>query len=348
MSIIQDFDLNNLDRLLRDFCERPQPLNLDTQLPQLIQALRADQLDLLPLPGQGSTLRRWQTLARVAGCDLALAKLYEGHTDAMAILAECGATHLVADGIWGVWAAEPPDARAQIVARDGDSVRLAGRKAWCSGALQIDRALITAWAEDDQPQLVAIELSQPSQGLNIESWQAVGMGTTASIEVTFDNSLALPSAAPGNTCRARDSGMAAPVLPPVGTVQRKPWRIICAPTVATRTPTSMPRLTSARSMPPCMAPAPHCANVRTGSISTPTRMPVSRYAAPAPRWSRRSTTSSTTSAGHWARAHFAATVISPASVPTCRSTCARAMPNGTWPRWASRSRRCRQERGNYE
>ncbi|WP_054884508.1 acyl-CoA dehydrogenase family protein [Pseudomonas sp. NBRC 111130] len=197
MSIIQDFDLNNLDRLLRDFCERPQPLNLDTQLPQLIQALRADQLDLLPLPGQGSTLQRWQTLARVAGCDLALAKLYEGHTDAMAILAECGAAHLVADGIWGVWAAEPPEARAQIVAREGDSVRLAGRKAWCSGALQIDRALITAWAEGDQPQLVAIELSQPSQGLNIESWQAVGMGTTASIEVTFDNSPGTAIGRPG-------------------------------------------------------------------------------------------------------------------------------------------------------
>ena len=51
MSIIQDFDLTNLDRLLRTFSERPQPLNLDTQLPQLLQALQADHLDLLPLPG---------------------------------------------------------------------------------------------------------------------------------------------------------------------------------------------------------------------------------------------------------------------------------------------------------
>ncbi len=77
MSIVQDFNLTTLDRLLRTFGERQQPLNLDTQLPQLIQALQADHLDLLPLPGQGNTLRRWQTLARVAGCDLALAKLYE-------------------------------------------------------------------------------------------------------------------------------------------------------------------------------------------------------------------------------------------------------------------------------
>ena len=93
MSIVQDFDLTNLDRLLRTFTERPQALNLDTQLPVLMQALQADHLDLLPLPGQGHTLQRWQTLARIAGCDLALAKLYEGHTDALAILAECGAPH---------------------------------------------------------------------------------------------------------------------------------------------------------------------------------------------------------------------------------------------------------------
>src|SRR5690606_22039233 len=65
MSIVQDFDLTHLDRLLRTFTERPQALNLDTQLLALMQALQADHLDLLPLPGQGHTLQRWQTLARI-------------------------------------------------------------------------------------------------------------------------------------------------------------------------------------------------------------------------------------------------------------------------------------------
>ena len=41
----------------------------------------------LPLPGSGQTLRRWQALAEVAASDLALAKLFEGHTDALAIMA---------------------------------------------------------------------------------------------------------------------------------------------------------------------------------------------------------------------------------------------------------------------
>lgn len=133
---------------------------------------------------------------RVAGCDLGLAKLYEGHTDALAILAECGAAQHAHDGIWGMWAAEPPDARAHIVARHGERVQLQGRKAWCSGALQIDRALLTAW-ENDQPQLVAIELSHPSQRIQAEQWQAVGMASTASVTIEFDNSPGLAIGTPG-------------------------------------------------------------------------------------------------------------------------------------------------------
>lgn len=196
MSIVQDFDLTNLDRLLRRFGARPQAIDLDTLLPELLQAMQADHLDLLPLPGQGQTLKRWQTLARVAGCDLTLAKLYEGHTDALAILAECGAAHHAQDGIWGVWAAEPPDARARIVERHDGQVRLQGRKAWCSGALQIDRALITAW-ENDQPQLVAIELSHPSQRIQADQWQAVGMATTTSVSIEFDDTPGLAIGLPG-------------------------------------------------------------------------------------------------------------------------------------------------------
>lgn len=189
-------DFAHLDRLLHRFGTRSRAIDLDPLLPELLQALRAEQLDLLPLPGHGRTLERWRALARVAGCDLGLAKLYEGHTDALAVLAECGAAQHAHDGIWGMWAAEPPDARAHIVARDGERVQLQGRKAWCSGALQINRALLTAW-ENDQPQLVAVELSHPSQRIQAEQWQAVGMASTASVTVEFDNSPGLAIGTPG-------------------------------------------------------------------------------------------------------------------------------------------------------
>ncbi len=63
----------------------------------------------LPLPGGGRTRQRWAVLAQLAGEDLSLARLAEGHTDALAILAELGApTAPPAGSRWGVWAAQPP------------------------------------------------------------------------------------------------------------------------------------------------------------------------------------------------------------------------------------------------
>ncbi|MGC3894686.1 acyl-CoA dehydrogenase [Pseudomonas urmiensis] len=197
MNIFTNLAPPRLEGLLQAFAAREQPLLLEEQLAQLMRALQAAHLDVLPLPGQGQTLQRWQILAQVAGCDLALAKLFEGHTDALAILAECGAPELADDGIWGVYAAEPPDARVEIVDRAGDQLRLRGRKAWCSGALQIDRALITAWDQDKQPQLVAIDLSDPSLTLAADHWQALGMASTASADILFDDSLGTAVGQPG-------------------------------------------------------------------------------------------------------------------------------------------------------
>lgn len=190
-------DLNTLDCLLRAFSQRPVTLRLEPALAELLQALTAAGLDTLPLPGQGRTLQRWQILARVAACDLALAKLYEGHTDALAILAECGAPVDIAEGIWGVWAAEPPDARARITAHAGERVVLSGRKAWCSGALQIDHALLTAWSEENQPHLVAITLADCRGAFEAERWQAVGMGETASVEIDLEGCPAIAIGRPG-------------------------------------------------------------------------------------------------------------------------------------------------------
>lgn len=172
---------------LQQFAIRPQALNIDRQLQRCLEQCRESGLDQLPLPGHGRTLQRWQVLAQIAGVDLSLAKLFEGHTDALAILNECAASHVETTGSWGVWAAEPPTARVRIVARDANEVRLQGRKAWCSGALQIDRALLTAWDEQERPYLVAVALNQPSLRIFNEAWQAVGMASTASVDVEFSD-----------------------------------------------------------------------------------------------------------------------------------------------------------------
>lgn len=62
----------------------------------------------VPLPGSGRTWERFQTLHGLGREDLALARLAEGHADAVAILAELGASAPAPGERWGVWAAQPP------------------------------------------------------------------------------------------------------------------------------------------------------------------------------------------------------------------------------------------------
>src|SRR5471032_1936810 len=157
-----------------------------------------DRAPWLPLPGQGQTLARWRVLAAVAACDLSLVKLFEGHTDALAILAELGEGHVPESGqAWGVWAAEPPSARlAAKAASNSTGVTLHGTKAWCSGAASITHALITAWDERGEPILVAVDLRQPGVRITRDGWMAVGMSASASVDVHFDNAKATRIGAP--------------------------------------------------------------------------------------------------------------------------------------------------------
>ena len=151
----------------------------------------------LPLPGHGQTLSRWRTLAAVAAHDLGLIKLFEGHTDALAILAELGAPVPPEDSTWGVWAAEPPQARLEVTGRPGGRVELSGRKAWCSGAANVSHALVTAWDGDNRQCLVAVALEQPGVRVTREGWHAVGMAATASVDVLFEGAVGTRVGEPG-------------------------------------------------------------------------------------------------------------------------------------------------------
>jgi alkylation response protein AidB-like acyl-CoA dehydrogenase len=152
---------------------------------------------VLPMPGQGQTLERWRTLAAVSASDLSLAKLFEGHTDALAIMTELEPGAAIASGIWGTWAAEPHFAQVNIMDRQGNHVYLQGRKAWCSGACMLDWALLTTWDEQHRSQLVAVDLRQSGISRVGASWQAVGMGSTASVDVMFEGALGRCIGLPG-------------------------------------------------------------------------------------------------------------------------------------------------------
>ncbi|WP_053161614.1 acyl-CoA dehydrogenase [Pseudomonas sp. P1.8] len=174
------------DRLLGHIACHPVSREPGRALHQLMQELIGGGFTALPIPGRGRTLERWRTLAQVAGSDLALVKLFEGHTDALAIMSEIEPDGATANGSWGVWAAEPPFARVRIIDRQGEQVHLQGRKAWCSGAAVLDWALLTTWDEQQRVQLVAVDLKQPTVKLIDDGWQAVGMGSTASLDVEFE------------------------------------------------------------------------------------------------------------------------------------------------------------------
>lgn len=182
---------------LQAFLQQSAPDYADTQaLGRCLRALVEAGLDQLPLPGSGQTLERFQRLAEVGGHDLGLCKLYEGHTDALAIIQQLGGSPTPAS-TWGMWAAEPPQAKVRI-SPSGHLVRLNGRKAWCSGAAVLSHALLTAWDEQDRQQLVAVALDQPGVKVTTEGWQAVGMGATGSVEVLFDDAEAQAIGNPGD------------------------------------------------------------------------------------------------------------------------------------------------------
>ncbi|MBC3921637.1 acyl-CoA dehydrogenase [Pseudomonas lurida] len=170
----------------------------DTQaLGAALKALQEEGLDQLPLPGSGQTLTRFSRLAQVAGHDLRLCKLFEGHTDALAIIAELQSPLPPLGSTWGMWAAEPPTAKVRVH-QEGQRLRVQGRKAWCSGAAVVSHGLLTAWDEEDRQQLVAVHMAQPGITVTDEGWNAVGMAATGSVEIVFEGAWGLAVGGPGD------------------------------------------------------------------------------------------------------------------------------------------------------
>lgn len=197
----------------------PKP---SSQVGAALRALIEGGDDRLPLPGSRRTLVRWRALAQVAARDLSLAKLFEGHTDALAILAELGAPSLHEPGrAWAVWAAEAPGARVRVEPAgpagpaEGGRIRLHGRKAWCSGVAHVQYALLTAWegvpagvsnagasmGAPALPQLVAIDLASPGVSFDPSPWQAVGMAASGTGDLLLDAVPARRVGAPGDYLR---------------------------------------------------------------------------------------------------------------------------------------------------
>ena len=158
-----------------------------------LDAVESGRLNL-PLPGGGRTRERWAVLADLAGEDLSLARLAEGHADALAILAELGEPAPPAGSRWGVWAAQPPGP-GLTASRAGRGWRLDGIKQYCSGAHSVTDVLVTAAAPDGNRLFAASTADLvPVAG----TWPAVGMADSDTLDVGFDGIPAVPVGGPGS------------------------------------------------------------------------------------------------------------------------------------------------------
>lgn len=159
----------------------------DRQLETPAQVIeRASQLtDMhIPLPGAGDTHTRFRILAEIAAIDLSLARIVEGHADALAILAEARVP--ACRGLYGVWAA---DSGAITATATEHGYILNGRKRYCSGGTRLQRALVTTHEDS----MFDVDLRAKGVTAVPGTWHAVGMAATDSVDVVFD---AVPVGAP--------------------------------------------------------------------------------------------------------------------------------------------------------
>jgi hypothetical protein len=173
---------------------QPASANAEAAVRDLIAAGALD----LPLPGSGRTGERLRGLSRLGELDLTVARLAEAHVDAVAIAAELGAPAPRRDELWGVWAAEPPQARvsATAPADPAGPWRLDGRKAWCGGAGICSHALITAHAEDG-PRLFAVDLHAPGVKPVDDPWPVAALRGSDTRSVDLSSAAALPVGSSG-------------------------------------------------------------------------------------------------------------------------------------------------------
>ncbi|MEH3089601.1 MAG: acyl-CoA dehydrogenase [Microbacterium arborescens] len=158
-------------------------------------------VETLPFDHDPPALRDgWMLLAATAATSVGAARILEPHLDALRILAEAEASGRAIDlaaldvsaaSTWGVFAAEGAGMRLRAD-ETADGWRLNGTKPWCSLASHLSHALVTAWVDDDQRRLFAIDLRSPSASARTGPWHARGLPQIVSAPLDLDGAPAVP------------------------------------------------------------------------------------------------------------------------------------------------------------
>ncbi|TCP71919.1 acyl-CoA dehydrogenase family protein [Sphingomonas sp. PP-CE-1G-424] len=144
-------------------------------------------------PG-GSTDALLDVLRAIGGADLSLGRVYEGHVNAVQLIATYGDaeqratldTDLEAGRTFGVWNTEPTPGLAIRKVGD-DRWLLDGAKSFATGAGHLDRILVTARDETGGKQLVLVPIAGQTARADNAGWQVRGMRGTCSGAFDFSD-----------------------------------------------------------------------------------------------------------------------------------------------------------------
>ncbi|KMO40743.1 acyl-CoA dehydrogenase [Methylobacterium variabile] len=124
-----------------------------------------------------------EVLRLVGFGSLALGRLYEGHVNALQLVAHYGTpgqrrslfAEARAGHLFGVWNTEPA-AGGLVLGEDG---RLSGCKTFASGAGRVTRALVTARPPGQAAPLMLVVALEPGARADLSAWRAQGMRASA-------------------------------------------------------------------------------------------------------------------------------------------------------------------------
>lgn len=139
-------------------------------------------VELSPVAADQSWLERWRLLAALGRTDLVVARLVEGHLDALAILTEAGRAP-APDALYGVWASASGGTGLRLTSNAGEA-SLGGTARFCSGVGMVDRVLVTATDDAAAVHLVDVVVDPRHVHPDRSSWPALGMDASDSFDVS--------------------------------------------------------------------------------------------------------------------------------------------------------------------
>jgi alkylation response protein AidB-like acyl-CoA dehydrogenase len=149
---------------------------------ELTRAVRPD----LPRRAEYAALRRAGAL------DLPFGRLYEGHVNAVQLVALYGGAEargeaqraVDAGALFGVWNTQDANG-VRIASMDDDGVVLAGAKTFCSGAGTVAHAIVTAAVPGGGSQMLLVPMRTAHAAIDPAFWHPMGMERSDSFAVDF-------------------------------------------------------------------------------------------------------------------------------------------------------------------